>query len=260
MSSDQLGYTVLIAYILIAAFLVARSIRRCQDGWGVWLLYFIERLYVPLMFRWRPNSQPSPLPATGGAIVIANHRSPIDPLLLWMNHHFRADTRGIRVVGFLTAAEYCEIPGLRWLVRTMRSIPVNRNGRDMAPTREAIKRLKDGQLIGIFPEGGLNFGIDLREPNPGVAFLALKAQVPVIPMYIHGAPQSETSMTAPFTTRCRVRVSYGQPIDLSEFQGRKTSQELLVEVTNLLMARLAELGGVGFVPAQIRGESTASES
>lgn len=257
MTSQLLGIAVLVAYAALAIGLIVRSIRRCRDGWGVWLLFVIERLYVPLMFRWRANSERCPLPSEGGAIVLANHRSPIDPLLIWMNHHLRRDARNIRVIEFLTAAEYCDIPGLRWLVRTMKSIPVNRDGKDTGPTREAIRRLKDGHLIGIFPEGGLNFGADLREPNPGIAFLALKAQVPVYPVFIHGAPQSADSMTAPFTTLSRVRISYGEPIDLSSYYNQKSSQELLVEVTNLLMSRLAALGGVGFVPAKIT-ESKAS--
>lgn len=67
----------------------------------------------------------------------------------------------------------------------MQSIPVDRNGRDIGPTREAIRRLERGDLIGIFPEGGINMGEGLREANPGIAFLALKAGVPVIPVYIH---------------------------------------------------------------------------
>ncbi len=254
MTSQLLGIAVLLAYVLIAVGLITRSVRSCRDGWGVWLLYVIERLYVPLMFRWRANSDRSQLPAEGGAIILANHRSPIDPLLVWMNHHLRSDARHIRVIGFLTAAEYCNIPGLRWLVRTMTSIPVNRDGKDMAPTREAIKRLKNGELIGIFPEGRLNFGTDLLEPNAGIAFLALKAQVPVYPVFIHNAPQNADSMTAPFMTLCRVRLSYGERIDLSAYYDRKTSPELLVEVANLLMSRLAALGEVGFAPAKVAGE------
>ncbi len=257
MSPDQLGVVVLIVYAIVVVALVSKSVRRCRDGWGVWLLYCIERLYVPLMFRWRSNSARCPLPATGGAIVISNHRTSIDPLLVWMNHHLRSESREIRVVGFLTAAEYCDIPGLRWLVRTMRSIPVNRDGKDMAATREAIHRLRDGQMIGIFPEGKLNYGTDLIEGNSGVAFLALKAEVPVYPVFIHDAPQCGDDMTAPFMTPSRVRVSYGPPIDLSEYFGRRNSQELLIEVSNLLMSRLAEVGGVGFTPV---GKPTADAS
>ena len=66
-------------------------------------------------------------------------------------------------------------------------------------------------------------------------------------------------MVAPFTRRCRVRVKWGEPIDLSDFQGKRVTQELLVEVTNVIFARLAELGGVGFAPAREHLEEERNE-
>ena len=55
-------------------------------------------------------------------------------------------------------------------------------------------------------------------------------------------------MVAPFYTRCRVRVTYGDPINLSAYYDRKRTRTLLREVTDLLMRRLAELGGVAYAP------------
>ncbi len=148
------------------------------------------------------------------------------------------------------AKEYYDKPGvIGWISRAMKSIPVERDGRDMAPTREALRRLERGDLIGIFPEGGINTGDGLRAANPGIAFLALKANVPIIPVYIHGAPQTG-NMTAPFYTPSRIRVTYGTPIDLSPWQGQKKSQELLKALTDTLMHRLADLGGVTYHPEQ----------
>lgn len=261
LGADSFALLTLLFYLAVPVVLAVRSVRRCPDGFGVWLLYVIERVYVPLMFRWRSANGPSPLPSSGGALVIANHRSPIDPLMVWMNHHLRAvrDDRTQRVIGFLTAREYCNPPGLGWLVRTMQSIPVDRNGKDMGPAREAIRRLKSGRLVGIFPEGGISTETRLREPNTGVAFLALKAQVPVFPVFIEGASFDATSgMTAPFMRRQTVRVTYGEPIDLSEFSGRRLSQATLVEVTNLLMEKLAGIGHVEFAPVRGDGGNVSS--
>lgn len=251
MESEVAAVLTLAVYFAVAVGLVVRNIRRCRDGWGVWLLYVTQRLYSGLIFRWRCNNGPCPLPADGGGLVVANHRSPVDPMMVWTNHHFRGDagrSRDVRVIGFLTASEYCNIPGMRWLVRTMQSIPVDRDGKDMAPTREALRRLKNGELVGIFPEGGINWESRLRAANPGVAFLALKAQVPVYPVFIHEAPQPKSSMVEPFISRSRVRVTYGKPIDLSVFHGKKKTPELLNEVTDLIMSRLAETGGVDYTP------------
>ena len=261
MEPEVAAILTLAMYVAVAVGFVVRSIRRCRDGWGVWLLYVIQRLYGGLIFRWRSTNGPCPLPAEGGGLVIANHRSPVDPMMVWTNHHFRGGADGrsreIRVTGFLTASEYCDVPGMRWLVRTMRSIPVDRDGQDMAPTREALRRLKNGELVGLFPEGGINWGTRLRSANPGVAFLALKSRVPVYPVFIHDAPQPETSMVDPFIRRSRVRVTYGEPIDLSEFHDRKTTAELLNEVTDLIMSRLAETGGVDYTPVGMDDEEGA---
>lgn len=250
MTPDQLAQLVLLAYAAIAIGLVLRSVRCCRDGWRVWLLYFIERIYVAFMFRWQANGR-CPYPESSGAIILSNHRSPLDPMLAWMNSHLRPEepARSIRVIGYLMAREYYEQPGLTgWIGRAMQSIPVDRDGRDMGPTREAIRRLERGDLIGIFPEGGINMGEGLRAANPGIAFLALKAGVPVIPVYIHGAPQSE-SMIEPFCTPTRVRVCYGTPIDLSPWQGQRKSQELLQALTDALMCKLADLGRVRYTPS-----------
>jgi 1-acyl-sn-glycerol-3-phosphate acyltransferase len=263
MGHDGLAVAVLSGHAFIALTLVWRSARQCPDGLSLWAVYLIERVYVPLMFRWRATNGPSPLPSAGGALVIANHRSPVDPMMVWMNHHLRAASghRTQRVIGFLTAREYCDPPGVGWIVRTMQSIPVDRNGRDMGPVREAIRRLKNGRLVGIFPEGGITSGKGLGEPNTGVAFLALKAGVPVYPVFIDGTFYDEASgMTAPFMRRQTVRVTYGEQVDLSEYSGRRLSQDTLVEVTNLLMAKLASLGGVEFRPAVHDVEKPANES
>lgn len=201
MTPDQLAQLMLLAYAAIAVGLALLSVRRCRDGWRVWLLYFVNRLFVAFIFHWRANGR-CPYPESSGAIILSNHRSPLDLMLAWMNSHLRSEepARSIRVIGYLMAREYYEQPGLvGWIGRAMQSIPVDRNGRDIGPTREAIRRLERGDLIGIFPEGGINMGEGLREANPGIAFLALKAGVPVIPVYIHGAPQGE-SMTEPFYT------------------------------------------------------------
>ncbi|MBC7819780.1 MAG: 1-acyl-sn-glycerol-3-phosphate acyltransferase [Planctomycetaceae bacterium] len=247
MTPDQLAQLVLLAYAAVAVGLLLASKRRCRDGWKVWLLFLIERLYVAFMFRWRANGR-CPYPESSGALILSNHRSPLDPMMAWMNSHLRHEERAqsIRVIGYLMAREYYEQPGLTgWISRAMQSIPVERDGHDMGPTREAVRRLERGDLIGIFPEGGINTGDGLRSANPGIAFLALKAEVPVIPVYIHGVPKTE-SMVTPFYTPSRVRVTYGTPIDLSLWQGQRKTQELLQSLTDELMLKLADLGGVTY--------------
>ncbi|HET6323200.1 MAG TPA: lysophospholipid acyltransferase family protein [Planctomycetaceae bacterium] len=246
MTPDSSARLVLLSYLAIGVGIVVWQFRRSGLGLSTWFLWVVERLYVPFMFHWRANRR-CPFPGEEGALILANHRSPVDPLLIWMNNHLGERPRRCRVTGFLMAREYYDIPGLTWVGRAMQCIPVCREGKDMRPAREALERLKRGDLIGVFPEGGINEETALREGDTGIAWLALHAQVPVFPVFLRDSPTSE-NMVKPFYTRCRVKVVYGEPIDLSAYYDQKRTRTLLREVTDLLMRRLAELGGVSYAP------------
>ena len=255
--TELIAVLTLVFYLAVVTWLVLRSVRDAGWDWGAWFLYAVARVYGPGMFHCRTLNPPCPIPEEGPALIVVNHRSPTDPIMVWLNHHIRRDGRPhrqMRIIGFLTAAEYCNLPGIGWICRKMHSIPVQRNGQDMGPTREALRRLKSGQVVGIFPEGRINPARDLTEGNQGVAFLALKSQVPVYPVFIEGAPRPSVSMVTPFIKRCRVTVKYGESVDLSSYYGRKLSPGILAEVTDLLMSRLAETGGVGFTAVEQRTE------
>lgn len=245
MDPDFTAQLTLIGYAILGAILIAWQALRAECGWQAWILYATERIYIPLMFHWRSNRR-CPFPARGPAVIIANHRSPVDPLLLWMNHHLGEHGRKpIRILSFLTAREYSEVPVVSWICRVTRIIPVDRGRADMTAVRQAYHRLQEGDLIGIFPEGRINLGQGLLKGNAGVAWLVLRAKVPVYPVFIHNAPGGE-SMVEPFYRFSRVKVIYGDPIDLSAYYDRPKSHAVLNEVTNLLMQRLAALGGVPY--------------
>ena len=235
MDSELTAQLTLAAYVLIAIAVVLWRAVRHPQGWQRWLLYAIAAIYSRFCFGFRPN-RIGPFLEAKPAIVIANHRSPLDPLFLW------AGQINCRPIGFMTAREYCETPGLRFITHHMESIPVARDGKDMAATRAALRRLKEGKLLGIFPEGRINTGPGLLPGNPGVGWLALRSRAPVYPVFLHDVPASE-SMVEPFFKFSRVRMSYGDPIDLSAFYERSMTEDVLQEATNLMMSRLAELGG-----------------
>jgi 1-acyl-sn-glycerol-3-phosphate acyltransferase len=251
MAAEFAACATLVTYLAVAGAVVLRTAWRCDRDWRLWLLHVISRFYTPLVFRQRIR-QRCPFPVDGGALIIVNHRSPVDPILVFSGSPLKADGYRVRRPEFLTASEYCTFGGFRGFVtRTMQVIPVDRNGRDMGPVKEALRRLKSGRLIGIFPEGRINEGGDGRRllpGNPGVAWLALHSRLPVYPVFIHDAPQGD-SLVEPFHTFTRVRLTYGPAVDLSAWHGRRITQELLQEVTGLLMQRLAELGGAAAAEA-----------
>ncbi|MFP6770224.1 MAG: lysophospholipid acyltransferase family protein [Planctomycetaceae bacterium] len=241
--TESIAIVVLVSYLLATVGVVAWRVKRYEVDWLAWSLYCVQRLFTGWMWRWRSNCR-CPFPSDSAALIIANHSSATDPMQLWMNHHLGSGRRNIRTISFLMAREYYDLPGFRWIFQSMRAIPVDRNGRDTAPLRKALRLLQRGHLVGVFPEGGINIsGEGLMEGSGGVAWLALKARLPVYPVFLHGVPGG-ADMVGPFLLRSHVRVSYGDPIDLSMFYGQRSSRELLSEVTKVLMAGLADLGGV----------------
>lgn len=262
MTPDAAAIAALCLYAAVVAGAVLWQMARCPSGPMIWWLYVAERLACGLLWRVRgvaPDGRQRrcPFPQRSAALIVANHRSPVDPIAMWQNSHLAEPAGVVRPISYLMAREFYEEPRLNWFYRAMRSIPVNRDGNDAAAVRQALGQLKAGDLVGIFPEGGINTGPPgLRAANPGVAFLALSTDAPVYPVYIDGAPTASTLVRA-FFRPARTRLIYGDPIDLSPYRGRKKSQEMLREVTDLIMNTVAALGGVTYAGTPAAEEAPA---
>ena len=230
--------------------LVAWRSHANRVGWPAWVCFQIAQIHRLLFSHCRQNNRCN-IPEHGAAIIIANHTSPADPVLLWTRHFESFQKPHLRVIGYLTAREYYDVhPLIRWVCRAMESIPVDRNGRDTQPLRLALRRLEEGRLLGLFPEGRLNElspDTQLLPGDTGAAWLALKADVPVIPVFIHRAPRHH-SMVRAFFVHTRASLTYGKPIDLSHWKGRKLTAEQLADATDHMLQCLADLGGIQISP------------
>ena len=193
------------------------------------------RLYASLWHRW--SGRRSPLAAQGPAILVSNHTCSADPAFLLAGSP--------RLFGFLASrAHYNLHPLTRKLLNWMGCVPVTRNGRDAAAARAALRRLAEGKVLCVFPEGNLS-GVRrgrLRAAKHGVAFLALASRAPVYPAYIAGGPRTEKLLQAWLWPWGRaVRVHYGPPADLSPYYDKPRTRKLLAEVTEVLMRQVAAL-------------------
>jgi 1-acyl-sn-glycerol-3-phosphate acyltransferase len=177
----------------------------------------------------------APLPVAGPAILISNHTCGIDHLLL------QAATR--RVLGFMIAQEYYEWPLVNGICRLIGCIPVKRDGRDLYALRASLRVLQDGRVLPIFPEGHITpaSGRRLDELKSGCAYLAIRAQVPVVPAYICGTPETDDILKA-LMTPSRARIIFGEPIDLSEVgPDQAGDKNALAEVTERFKMALTTL-------------------
>ena len=225
----------LAAIGLMASPLVFAVRRERQEIRGLVLgLWWVNAFYGRFWHRLEVVGE-STIPESGPAILICNHTCCIDHILL------QASTR--RLLGFLIAKELYEFWVFRPLCRLADCIPVRRDGNDVAATKAALRALRDGRVVPIFPEGRITptSGRELGEGKPGVAFLAIRAGVPVIPAYLWGTPETR-KVVASYLTPSNARVRFGPAIDLSDFAGGgKVDREKMDEVTQRLMGAIRAL-------------------
>jgi 1-acyl-sn-glycerol-3-phosphate acyltransferase len=192
-------------------------------------LWNTNRLYCKARHRFVWEAR-DPMPEKGPAILVCNHRSSVDPFIL------AATTR--RVISYLVAQEYCEIPGFRWFLNWMRCVPVRRDRQDVGAVRKSLAELKNGRLLAVFPEGGIRRGFD--NPHLGMGYLSLRSGAPVIPAYVSGTPAADSVWKAMFMPS-RSHVTFGAVCRPPPGGSGRVDRDLLVEWTDHLMKAVADL-------------------
>jgi 1-acyl-sn-glycerol-3-phosphate acyltransferase len=149
-----------------------------------WLFYAawpIAAPYFKLAFRFFRVPDKEKIPK-GGKIYAANHCSNAEGPILNLFH--------FKPVRFLGKTELFRMPHQRIVMKGVGSIPIKRGVSDKEAFNFAVKALKKGDYIGIFPEGTRGNGLELLPPHTGVIRLALLADVPIIPVGFSGAKRS----------------------------------------------------------------------
>jgi 1-acyl-sn-glycerol-3-phosphate acyltransferase len=181
------------------------------------------------------------LPATGGALIVANHYSFFDPISL--GHYVVANGR---IPRFTAKAGVFKNPVLgRWF-RAAGQIPVARGSRDavkaLLAAQDAVKR---GETVVFYPEGTMTKDPDLwpMVGRTGAARIALRTGVPVIPVAQWGAQEvfAPYSTKPSFFPRKTLKVVAGPPLDLSPWAGRTRDRNAEQEVTDLIMVEITKL-------------------
>ncbi len=162
------------------------------------------------------------IPKEGAAIFCGNHRSYLDPPLIVCTA--KRDMR------FLAKDELAKNPFLNFLGWAFEAIHVKRDEKDVTAIKESLKALKNGQCIGLFPEGTRN-GLEKGEKvKDGVAFFAVRSGAKVVPCGIKGGTKENRKVT----------ITYGKPLDYSQYKGSK-DKEVLDKITEEIMGNIIEL-------------------
>ncbi len=127
--------------------------------------------------RLTPEGTPYREKLRGGAIVTANHTSLVDPFIVGVTFWYRR-------MHFLVAEIVMGGRLRSWLLRGVGAIKVERNAIDLAAVKQCIDTLKRQRLLTVFPQGGIVKDEEYESIKSGAVFMALQADVPLIPMYI----------------------------------------------------------------------------
>lgn len=189
------------------------------------MFYWFARalcLVVLLLRRWKVYGREN-VPEHGGLLVVSNHVSYWDPVAVGC-----ALKRRIR---FMAKVELFSIPLLGSIISACGAFPVHRGGTDRKAVQKALQFLRQGQVVGIFPEGTRSHTKELLDPHLGAAMLALHGEVPVLPVAAIGT----RGMLG------KVKVVIGKPLEFARPQSRKDLKENYRAISITMMKEIARL-------------------
>ena len=176
------------------------------------------------------------LPKKKGFVVAPNHASYADHLIIStiiLNHYNEK-------LHFLAKKEHFQDPFQKVWHKHVGAIPIDRESSGEEALKIAIQCLKKGKIIGIYPEGTRTLTGKLQRAKTGVARLALKAKVPVVPIGIIGTFEIlPKGKNIPRFKRAIVNI--GKPMFFNEYYGKENNKKVLRLVTTKIMKEIAKL-------------------
>ena len=189
------------------------------------LLNFIKAIVVPFYWLVKPFK------------LYGNKKVQDGPLIYVCNHYTLMDAVYPAVttsegIHYLAKKENFETPGLGFLIRKVKGIAANRDGNDVRAILDCFKCLKNGEKLCIFPEGTRNkTGEEMLPFHHGAAAIAIKCKVPIVFVLIYKKPR--------YFRKTHIIVS--EPIELTEYYGKKLTDEELTAVDERLRLRMIEM-------------------
>ncbi|MDQ4045348.1 MAG: 1-acyl-sn-glycerol-3-phosphate acyltransferase [Chloroflexota bacterium] len=220
---------------------------------GIWRKLIRIPLYafIWLVLRVRVEGMENIPPEGSGVYVVSNHLHNADPVLLEIIFP--------RPLHFMAKEEIYRIKPLGWLVGKFGNFPVARGKSDRKAVRNAITRLRHGVAVGLFPEGTRSKTMRLGPARAGAGFIAIQADVPILPVAITGSERlplngKRPPASWPVADHPGIHIRIGKQFVLPKTgdDGRRLSAE---EAAQRMMWAIAEL-----LPEDYRGVYRSSES
>lgn len=191
------------------------------------ILKFIIGITFKLLFRLKVIGREN-IPRNGGAIIACNHISLLDPPVVGVSMD--------RYINFMAKDELFHYPVFSWIITKLKAFPVRRGMADRVAIRKAIVLLESGQIVGLFPEGTRSKTGILGKPEAGLAMIAVKTGVPIIPTAIIGTASFGKTILPKF------KVKFGKPIIVNKGKGDRDTMDMISESIMREIAILLEEG------------------
>lgn len=177
------------------------------------------------------------VPQTGGVLLVSNHQSFLDPPLIGVQLRRKAS--------YLAKSGLFENPVFGWIIRNCNAFPVRQGEGDVGAVKETIRRLREGHMLTVFPEGGRSEDGELQPILNGAALVVRKAQVPIVPIAIEGSFKAWPKHRK-IWQRSPVRVLIGKPAVVHDMKAKEITEFIDQQIRELfieLRRRIAEENG-----------------
>lgn len=187
----------------------------------------ILKFLVFLIFDLKVHNKEN-LDNTEGVIICGNHISMIDPVILAVSSK--------REIHFMGKKELFDNKILSFIFRNLGAFPVDRKGVSLSAIKSSLNVLNNSGILGIYPEGTrIKNGYDENNAKPGIALIANKAKVKIIPVYVKG----------PYKFRGKIELFIGKEKDYFENITGKLNTEIYTEIGKEILKDIYKLGTEG---------------
>lgn len=179
-----------------------------------WLCNAIARIIMTFCFDLKVHGRQN-VPKKGGVLMVSNHQSYLDPVL--MGCYLR------RPMSYLAKSDLFKNKYFRWLIVSLGAFPIKLGAGDVGAMREMIRRLKQGHLLSMFPEGSRTGDGELLPIEAGASLIIRRVDVPVVPCIIIGSFQAwprSKKMFRPFP----IDVMFGPPLQVNRLKAKEITK------------------------------------
>ena len=167
----------------------------------------VLRLFCRVFFKYEVIGIEN-VPLEGNVIIAANHKSNLDPI-------FVASSMTTREVAAIAKKELFDHKVLGFILKKLNTIPIDRENTGIATVKQILRAIKDGYVLGLFPEGTRVKGKEFGQAKAGLSLFASKGKANVVPI----------SVISSYKLFSRVKIYIGEPIDMSQYFRAKLTNE-----------------------------------